>query len=266
VFLSKTIYEIETKYETMVMIEFDKKYEAPALARGLGLLKIMMNGKEFSLEELAEKTNAPKSSLLRLLDTLQQLNYVSKCEITKKYSSSKSILEKRILPRSEIINNLPTIMASICYKLSRSVEWYVLNEVGMTLMERCIPHDQEVQVRAKIGFIRKWATELEAVSCLGYAFRNSKIEGAGKLYTVNEKKDLIKLPNVDFLKHIENARSNEYVYDKHYNSNGIRRAAIPILNNQDLLGILAVAEHKSFNHPIKGKDLISLLQNEISNQ
>jgi DNA-binding IclR family transcriptional regulator len=51
---------------------------APALERGIAILNILNSGESYSLETISKKLKLPRSSLLRLLSTLQRCGWIQR--------------------------------------------------------------------------------------------------------------------------------------------------------------------------------------------
>src|SRR4051812_46199806 len=65
-----------------------------ALVHGLGILRLLaLERNGLSLSEIAERTQAGKTTAFRILSTLVQTGYVNQDERTKIYSIDYSILE-----------------------------------------------------------------------------------------------------------------------------------------------------------------------------
>ena len=69
-----------------------KVLPVPALERGLRVLVLLQEKGPLSLERIAEFSKIPKSSALRLLRTLEEINYVRRDQHTKHFHSQAKLV------------------------------------------------------------------------------------------------------------------------------------------------------------------------------
>lgn len=215
---------------------------APALTRGIEVFRLLGNLRNCSLDKLASITKIPKSSLLRLLATLSDLNLIRKNDAGL-YSAAACIVPA-FNSSGEFKMQLDIKMQLLADKTSRVAEYYVRADTGMQLIMRAIPHDFEIGVRARIGFLRELGGELDAVAMLAYAYffsehtyRNSWIYDK----TGNQKR--ISIGNAKML--IDEARVNNMAQDVEFNSGGFSRIATLIEGQDGTRGILAAIGHRT---------------------
>ncbi len=238
------------------------KYPAPALERGIKVLELLSNNESFSLEEIAEKLKAPKSSLLRILDTLCQINHVSKDSTTKKYIALSAIIpisNVDILQTKQIINSL----AFLSKETSLTAEWYLYNGESMVMTEQVEPENSQVYVMAKIGWKRELYNEFEAVARVAIANGCKSSNEKKSYWNYDENGEKENISNKDVSKQLKLTLKEKCTMDEKYNSNGIRRYAAPIMkSNGDLLGIIALAENFTPSANAKSAKKLELLKNE----
>ncbi|RMD75109.1 MAG: hypothetical protein D6820_15355, partial [Lentisphaerae bacterium] len=70
----------------------NKKAAAPALQRGIEIIRLLADQIPRTLEELNRQTGIPKSSLLRFLETLELLNIVERDPVTRAYRALAMLL------------------------------------------------------------------------------------------------------------------------------------------------------------------------------
>lgn len=217
-------------------------YSAPALGRGIEIMRFLQEKGQVSLEGIASVLDMPKSSAARFMDTLEVTGVVGRNETDKRYflkqmlveiSSSKNLSQARIIEELNII----------AQKTSSTAEWYVHNDSGMVLVNRKEPENVYVSVRATIGYVRSCRDELEAVAALGLAFFNScKLKGKkyDEFVADGERADL----SVDKAKgKVELALSQKYIADLYFNNQGVRRIAAVVFHGGEPVGVLAIAEN-----------------------
>jgi len=217
------------------------RYRAPALARGIEVLRVLEQAGALSLDALAKRVAAPKSSLLRILGTLAALRLVERDDARKTYRATAVIL-----PMDRRAQHLRRAVAEALRRLAaksgHTAEWYLPAQRGMVLVERAEPPDREVRVAARLGFVRPWHGELEAVSCLA-AGRFPPKQGFGGWRTCGETGSMQRESAAQARQRIAAGLERGYVRDDPYNANGVRRMAAAVLKGETLIGILAIAEN-----------------------
>lgn len=212
---------------------------APALARGIRILRLLEDGQRYSLDALARRTGIPKASLMRLLQALIELELVERSPDSKAYAA-----RARIVPLAAGEASFGRAVAQSLQQLAsqseQTAEWYVPNETGMVLVRRREPEAQQVHVVARIGFVRPCQGELDAVACLAAAFYHSPASYRG-FWTYDHNGAQRRLNAGEARKRIEEAGATRWARDAHYNTNGVRRIAAAVTANERLIGILALA-------------------------
>lgn len=209
---------------------------APALERGITLLKLLT--KTLSLEEIAAATGLPRSSLLRLLDTLIHCGVVKRNETNKHYSATHVLtsLPGTVNREQQIQRRLERIATAT----GETAEWYVMSGKGMTMLRRATPKNQEVGVTARTGFRRAFDVEFEAVCRVARAWLpTGKLPFTGMSPGGEQGK---KLPAAEAKKLQKQAKEYGWAADPIPNSNGVRRCACIVTDEEGPIGILAVAE------------------------
>ena len=132
---------------------------APALERGIRVLRRLAERPGIRLETLARELGAPKSSVLRLLETLADLNLARRAE-----AGWQALAVLAPLAEDDFPARLDRALAQLAARAGRSAEWWEADDAGMVLRRRCEPPAGEVAVRAQPGFVRPWRGELDAVA------------------------------------------------------------------------------------------------------
>lgn len=212
----------------------------PALKRGISVLQICEQHGHLSLEQLAGLTGIPKASALRLCETLIHLDLLRRDPDSKRFHACA-----RIIPLSggggDFLAQLRVSVAKLAQETAQTVEWYIPHADGMVIAERAEPETTVVRVVAKIGYLRTWESELEAVITVARAFGEKQPvpTTSGWVWDENGKQRTL-LPDA-FEQRIATCRANGYCLDASFNSNGVRRMAVPVFRGEGLVGILAVA-------------------------
>lgn len=210
--------------------------QAPALDRGITLMEVLTDHSPLNLEELSKYTSSPKSSLLRLLETLRTRGWVER-DSEKKYLPLVKIL-KREAPfdwRQEMESEL----SSLAREIGLTVEWYDIKETRAVITWRYEPDGPLIQVKAKVGYSRGVKGEIDAVAQVLLKCTNMKAGEGIWIYRNGDEVPISKKQLEDCLQ-----REEEHVgCDMEYNTNGVRRIAFGVRSKAGkLLGIIALAE------------------------
>jgi DNA-binding IclR family transcriptional regulator len=238
------------------------KSSAPALSRGLEIIKALESSVPLTLEQIANQLKIPKASTLRLLETMDQMGIVQKgpdkhytalqklCPINTSRDVFRASLESKMIQ---------LMMATHC-----TVEWYEPCPDGMQLILQKNP-ETELCVKARPGFLRGWATELEAVARLGHAFANEAIV-PNKSQQYAENGILKSIDKQEIQRLIQTAKSEQTAHDTAYNDNGVRRFAIAAFepSSNNFMGVLAVAETYHFSRKANPNDILQLLKTTLA--
>lgn len=234
---------------------------APALTRGLALWVTLCQESPLSLEELAARLQLPKASAFRLLESLRDLGLIRKLA-NKQFEplwAPRPLEDDRQIFRQA----LEARMERLARETNCTVEWYEPHPEGLTLVIQNHP-DSEVRVQARPGFLRRWDSEFEAVTRLGFAFAKSapKIHSA-QLPTANGV--LRNLKGRELSRLLAEAREDQTASDAAFNTNGVRRCAAAVRDEAtgDFRGVLAIAETFHFSRRSRQKDFLTSLQNAL---
>lgn len=209
---------------------------APALERGLRVLEILQGSPALTLEELAQSTDIPKASLLRLLETLQGTGYVRRLA-NKRYRSIKTIIDHKDRDFDSVLQDTLRQLAQRC---ESTAEWYQRVDQGAEIRARYEPANCEVRVVANVGFIRKVPGELDAVAAVLLADR---VVDAGDFWVYDAAGQRLAIKPDDLSRRLVSAHERGWALDIHYNARGVRRMAHVVRDaSGTLIGILALAE------------------------
>jgi len=223
---------------------------APALERGIRILQLLEDGEPASLESIAERLEAPKSSAGRLLETLESLGVVTRDPETRRFVSHYR-LAPRLAPKEALRERaIARELESLAHATARTAEWYAPGEAGLVLVQRREPPGLEVAPNAKVGFLRSWEGELEAVCALGNAFfRPEEPPRRGAFWCYRKHGVRGELSVREARERIRRAAEGEAVADAAFNTNGARRCAALVRFDERPAGVLALAETFRFDRP-----------------
>ncbi|HAU37052.1 MAG TPA: hypothetical protein DCX07_04975 [Phycisphaerales bacterium] len=234
---------------------------APALTRGIAVLRLLGDGRARTLEEIARATRWPKSSLLRLCRDLTALGLLARDRASRAYSA-----RARIVPLhagGELSSELDAALDRLVETTSRTAEWYVPSEAGMVIVRRAEPQAAEVRVIARVGFVRAWRGELDAVAALAAAWFRPPERSTAGYWTYLRPGVRGSLPARSAAGKIASARETGFVADEVVNPHGVRRQAGVVIRAGRPVGVLALAEHVGPRGRASDPAVRVALENEI---
>ncbi|MEM9914410.1 MAG: helix-turn-helix domain-containing protein [Planctomycetota bacterium] len=221
---------------------------APALSRGLDLLRRLTQSGPASLESLTRATDWPKSSVSRILQSLELAGAVRRDPMTRMYHPELQLVPVETAGRS-LIDRAAGVMDALCRETGVTVELYAARDAGLTMIDRREPDQAEVCVRARVGH-RRDLTEIEALSQVARTWRLSAKPDPIPLPTRSlwtwEAGQKTKLTASNLKSTLEQTRQRQIGIDLDINENGVRRYACTIAPTTttptEYEGILAVAQ------------------------
>ncbi|MCH2175418.1 MAG: helix-turn-helix domain-containing protein [Lentisphaeria bacterium] len=213
-----------------------QKSKAPALAHGIEVLMYLSLHNQSSLEKIAQALDLPKSSLLRYMDTLVEYDLVQRSSVDKSYSLTGHF------PTADdhvFKSQLHEVMSYLCTKTQCTTEWYELDQGKIVLKHQLSFSGHEIKITAAEGFVREFGPELEAVNRIFISHDLDKLPGTAHWsYSENHEHQSISLAKAKE----QLAEPLPSYKDDYPNSNGIRRMAKAVYKDNQLLGVLALAQ------------------------
>lgn len=229
---------------------------APALTRGLALLRLLGDGTPRTLDALVDRTGIPRSSAFRLLESLCAERYLVK-EEAGGYRAAW-VLQPREDAHAAFGLELERQLTRLRDRCRFTAEWWTPDETGIVLASQLVSAVGEVQVKARPGFRREFSGELECVVTLALAFSKRPPDtGAFSAFVRNGVRR--KLPAAEVRARIDSARRTQMCADRCFNDNGVRRLAQAVFSNGVLRGVLALAEPFRFDAPKRNAEAMNLL-------
>lgn len=214
---------------------------SPPAAKTLEVLEYFSFAKgEISLKQIADITEISQATLLRILNTLLDYGYISKSS-EKKYIANFKLTKAETIPDS-LDDALNETLERLVKKTGQSAEIITVKGDKLFWHNKKAAADMQIKISAETGFKRS-IYELDAPSRL-YLKSLGKKQAEERLLINN-------FYDIDYKKCSWNkARSiwsaeniDKVTYDKHGNSNGVRRYAALVSDEiGDFLFILSVAE------------------------
>ncbi len=213
--------------------------QTPALTRGLTLLSLLNRDGACSLESLVSRTRWPKTSVLRILQTLCQGGAVQREEATKRYTSLVQLHARasQSLPLSQRVREA---MVQLCQQIGHTSEWFRLTETGLIMSDRAEPDEASVMAVARIGHQRD-LYECDAMSLICRAHTDMDAPTRGCWYwDANACKKQMSASALR--QQLPQTRLQAVTVDPGVNSRGVRRYATALFKNKKLWGILTIAQ------------------------
>lgn len=213
---------------------------APALSRGLALIRQLSFDGQGTLEHLARRGGWPKSSTLRYLKALEIAGVVE-----QDFASKIWHLKEQLVPLSTAdpsrLDEWRDRLGGLSQEIGHCAELYQVSPDAITLVDRVDPLVQDKQLSARIGFVRD-LSECDATALLFFAFSERK-PATTELSWRWRSGERTKVRGTERNRLLRNARSSTVVTDEEFNINGIRRFAFGLIGPDDRLeGILAIAQ------------------------
>ncbi len=233
---------------------------APALTRGIRVLQYMDEDREYSLDELANSLDYPKSSLLRILDVLLDENLINRSFETKKYRPLTRLVA---LSEFHFETRLEKALESLASTTGLTAEWYEYSPDGMVLIRQKFPKGREAYVQAREGWLIKWDSILNAVNSLGIA-NFSPMTDFSRLSYYSEDGHKTKVTKNLLKRQLQLAKSQGAVIDKFVNSCSVRRIAAVITAGSTVRGVIALAEFVAKVDVTDQVKILEILQSHAS--
>jgi DNA-binding IclR family transcriptional regulator len=232
-----------------------------SLTRGITLLRLLHASQAYSLEKLVKLTGFPKSSLFRMMQELVDLGVVERLD------NRKYVLKEIMLPVQEqaFEERLHVIMERLSSACAQTVEWYLPGQAGMVLTRRQLSIEAETGVRARIGFVREWVGELDAVLAVATAWElfEGEAPSLDSYMAYLAPFELDRLSAEAACERIRQARRERVLVDRIPNPNNVRRTAGILEHENRAVGVLAIAEVVHPAYPDRIDKLGELLRNEL---
>lgn len=232
----------------------DSNHAAPALARGIQILRLLGENGAMSLEVLSRRLSLPKSSVLRLAETLQSLELVER--LADKKFAALAVLRPNSAQDQRRRELIDSWLVERAVETGFTQEWYEWNREhsALEIVLRREPPTGDVVVRARQGFHRVLTEELEAVCQVGLAFGGIPFGNAHwQWHTIGG--NAVQQPVPDVAKVLRRAKRDGYGADSQYNIHGVRRLAFPIFSASHLVAVACVA----MNYRPDGEKIFSAL-------
>jgi len=214
---------------------------APALARGLEILRRLNADGPSSLGQLARTHGWPKSSTARLLVALERAGTIIREPLDGRFRAAMALVPLAAAEDAlRAWSGAPLVR--LCQACNHTVELYAFRDDRLTMVDRSDPDEAEVRVWARIGW-EPDPTELTALTQLRRVFggtdpRLHKRKAVWAWHKGNRK--AVRGAALKAL--LERVRRDRFAACLDRNPHGVVRYAIPVLGpGEDLQGIVGIA-------------------------
>ncbi len=223
------------------VVSASRRDPAPALGRGLRLLRHLESRGASSLERLAADQAWPKSSVARLLTSLEQAGVIRRDPVTRRYHA---LVRLAALASEE--ERLDAAWRPVAHALAQevghTVELHRFDGRGLHMIDRCEPESAIVWARARIGFVRD-LDELDALTQLVLALGLARPRWPRVRFWawIGGRKLACSMARV--ARQVAAAARDLGAVDLGINPHGVRRYAAPVFQRPgELAAIVAVAQ------------------------
>jgi len=214
---------------------------APALTRGLDLLKRLDVDGPATLERLTQVTGWPKSSVARILESLACAQAVQRDPSSRRYRTCLRLVTIAAMDEYTLRQAAAHAMDALCQTPNPTIELYAWQDEQLTMIDRRESAQAVVSVRARIGWVRD-LTEMDALSQVVRAFHGKDFHAlapGGWVWQQGEKQTLSQGQVDRVVEHVRDTRSG---IDLGINEYGVRRYASPLFKQGSLVGVLGMAQ------------------------
>jgi len=225
-----------------------KYYEIGSIAKAFKIIEILVTESEFEVRELCKLSELPKTTVHRMLLTLQDLGYVSQNPKKRLYRATTKFFElgQSVMRNSGIIDIAHPHMIDLAMEAGESVNLGILDGVDAVCIDK-VEGQNPLKVDLPIG--SRYPAYFSGYGKVNLAFMSEK-ERAGLF------KDIIIVPVTDkslktveaIEKNLGEIRDKGYAMDNEEGLLGIRCVAAPIVNHsgQVVAGISIAAPSLRF--------------------
>ncbi|MEM1211040.1 MAG: helix-turn-helix domain-containing protein [Planctomycetota bacterium] len=215
---------------------------APALTRGLSLLRRLGEGGAKTLEELARESGWPKTSVLRCLQSLERMGAVRRDPMDRRFSAVVRLMRAdEASARAALVERYAGELRRLAEGSGQTAELHAWDGAVLTLIDRREAASAEVTAIARVGF-RRDLLELDALTqcVMGWAGWRP---GKGQRQWAWDRGVMQWLTRRAVDGVVEGVLQRGGAIDLGINPHGVRRYARPLLYEGGALeGVLAVAQ------------------------
>jgi DNA-binding IclR family transcriptional regulator len=228
---------------------------APALTRGLAVIKQLAVEGQSTLEQLALRGRWPKSSTRRYLLALERAGVVRQDPSSKVWHLQQHLVAFHPV-HGDPLASWRSRLGRLARDFGQCVEMYRVGADGVVLEDRADPVIRDIQIAARIGF-RRDLGECDATALVVFAFSGREAGGKAPAWRWKggRRAPVMRVERERLLGAV--VREGVAV-DGEFNEHGIRRFAVGLFDDTGgLAGILAVAQRQT---PLSARQTSGILK------
>jgi DNA-binding IclR family transcriptional regulator len=242
-------------------MDLSDKSSVPGLTRGLEVLRMLTT--PMTLDEILRKTRIPKSSLQRILATLQDEQLLLKDPVTRAYRAGVQLIAHDALMEDQLEHEIEAAMVRLAKETSQTIEWYLPTRAGQVLARRQVPSDAIVHVRSWIGLVIPPNGYLSAPTCISRPWWSDYPSPDESFWLYGADQQKISLSHEEVLRRMREALQRGWAEDEHFDENGIKRLAGVVWGNGKPVGTLALARCNVPKHEAQSEQNQQILLREL---
>ncbi|MEM6393937.1 MAG: helix-turn-helix domain-containing protein [Planctomycetota bacterium] len=215
---------------------------APALTRGLLLLRRLGDGGPRTLEELARDSGWPKTSVLRCLQSLERMGAVTRDPMDRRFSAGLRLVRAdEAAARAALVERYAGELRRLAEGSGQTAELHAWDGSVLTLVDRRVSERAVVTANARVGFQRD-LLEVDALTqcVMGWG---GWLPGKGRRQWAWDRGETRWLTRREVGEVLVGVREEGVGVDLGINPHGVRRYGRPLLDAGGRLeGVLAVAQ------------------------
>ena len=235
---------------------------APAIIYAFKIIEFMTEGVEYRIQDIVREIGAPKSSILRYMNTLENIGVIWKNPVNRTYK-----INIRIVANSEedpiFELKRKAAMQELCNLTKRTVEWFEPSDEGMVLRDRISPPENTVSAKVGIGNTLLWKNLLDSVRILAasHIFHNKSLNNVETQKYVSHGV-LVQVSPAEAHELLEEAKKEKVMADEFCNTHGTRRISAVIEKAGKFVGVLSVIEVVLHPNVAKNLDYLPALKKQ----
>lgn len=209
------------------------------ISRSLEIMRLLSCGNPMTQLEIAKATGIPRTTVKRILETLERECVLSKCS-ERKYRPRLVLVP--VSDDGEFSLRLASVLQDLAQKSSHTAEWYLPSDEGMVLVNRCVPSNGEAGVHARIGYCREYDNEIDSVNALALAWVCPSEQRSFRGHTGYTEPNVSQmLTPKEARARVEQAKESSVLADNTCNSNNVMRYSAVVFCGSSVRGIISLA-------------------------
>ena len=217
-------------------------YQIKSIVKAFGLMELLVTKNEFQLAELCRLLKSPKTTIHRMLLTLESLGYVQQNPQSLGYMASIKIFELggKVAQNLNLLQIAKPLMIKLSEKTSETINLGILNDTNVICIGK-IESKQPLKLDQPIGFRAKAYHTGMGKAILAYLSEGERVQLLSKhTITLGTSKSLKTVSAIE--KDLERVRERGYSVDNEEDITGVRCVGAPVFDhNSKVVAGLSIA-------------------------